>query len=877
MKSLDIRKQFLDFFKSKEHLIVSSSPMVVKNDPTLMFTNAGMNQFKDIFLGNAKPKAKRVANTQKCLRVSGKHNDLEEVGIDTYHHTMFEMLGNWSFGDYFKKEAIEWSWELLTEVYGIDKDRLYVTVFGGDKLDNTEMDNEAYNIWKEIIPEDRIILGSKKDNFWEMGDMGPCGPCSEVHVDIRDKDVMQKISGKELVNTDNPEVIEIWNLVFIQYERIANGSLKNLPSKHIDTGMGFERLAMVLQKKKSNYDTDIFQPLIKRIAMIACVNYGDDYKKDVAMRVISDHLRAVAFAIADGEIPSNNKAGYVIRRILRRAVRYAYTFLDIREPIIYNLVDVLIANMGDTFPELTQRKDLIEKIIFEEEASFLRTLESGLKRIEQIINELNEEKTVSGKKAFELYDTFGFPIDLTRLILKEKNLEVNEEEFNIELQKQKQRSKDDASIDSEDWIIVNSNESETDFVGYDFTEIEANIIKYRKVKNKDGVFYQLVFSKTPFYGESGGQVGDRGIMLSEGEDKIEIFDTKKENNLIVHFIKSLPTELNKTFKLVVNIEKRQLTEANHSATHLLHSALRMVLGTHVQQKGSLVNDEHLRFDFSHFSKLTDEEIAKVEEIVNTKIRENICIDEKRNMHYEEAVKDGATALFGEKYGDYVRVITFDKEYSVELCGGTHVRATGNIGFFKIISETAIAAGIRRITAISSSNAEKYINDNLKTLDSIRELFQNPKDVLKSIINIIDQNNQLTKQLDLFKQEKIKNYANTLLDKVKKHNDINYIIENIEVESIDSLKDIAYSLKSKTDKLFCVLTCENENKASLVIIISEELVILHKLNASTLVKELAKEINGGGGGQAYFATAGGKKPEGINNLLNKAKEFVYNIK
>ncbi|MFO8066491.1 MAG: alanine--tRNA ligase, partial [Bacteroidales bacterium] len=792
MQSKNIRQIFLDFFKSKDHVIVPSAPMVVKNDPTLMFTNAGMNQFKDYFLGNSPVKDKRIADTQKCLRVSGKHNDLEEVGHDTYHHTMFEMLGNWSFGDYFKKEAIEWAWELLTEVYEIDKDRIYVSVFGGDKIDGLEPDNEAYNFWKDIVPEDRILYGSKKDNFWEMGDTGPCGPCSEIHVDIRDDKERKEISGAELVNKDNPLVIEIWNLVFIEFNRLADASLKPLPNKHVDTGMGFERLCMILQGKKSNYDTDVFQPLIQELSKLSGKIYGKDEKADIAMRVIADHLRAIAFAIADGELPSNNKAGYVIRRILRRAVRYGYTFLGFKEPFVNKLVKNLVDQMGQQFPELPAQQGLIEKVITEEENSFLKTLETGILKFDKYVETTKKENLVDGKFAFELFDTYGFPIDLTCLMAKEKDLKVDMDGFKKAMEEQKNRSRSAATMDVDDWIVLSDYNEDTVFLGYESLEAEVKPVKYRKVKSKGKEYFQIVLDRTPFYAESGGQAGDRGFLLF-GEEKINVLDTQKENNLTVHITQKIPSSWDKA-KAVVNEEKRILTENNHSATHLLHSALRKVLGDHVQQKGSLVNDTRLRFDFSHFSKMSDEEVKKVEEIVNDKIRENISVDEHRDLAMDEAKKMGAISLFGEKYGDTVRVINFDKDFSSELCGGTHVNSTGRIGLFKIVSEGAIAAGIRRIEAITGKYAEQYVNEKINELEKVKNSLKNPKDIVKAVEDMSEELDATKKQVEKLQKEKMKNVADGLIDKIQNINGINYLSEKLPINS-QQAKDLVFQMKS----------------------------------------------------------------------------------
>ncbi|MDP4266670.1 MAG: alanine--tRNA ligase, partial [Bacteroidota bacterium] len=832
MDSITVRKNFLDFFKSKNHLIVPSAPMVIKNDPTLMFTNAGMNQFKDIFLGNSAPKNSRIADSQKCLRVSGKHNDLEEVGVDTYHHTMFEMLGNWSFGDYFKKEAIKWGWELLTEVYKIDKSRLYVTVFGGDKSDKLDKDDEAYNFWKELISEDRILFGSKKDNFWEMGETGPCGPCSEIHADIRDDDERKKIDGKTLVNTGHPQVIEIWNLVFIQFNRHTDGSLNPLPAKHVDTGMGFERLCMVLQNKKSNYDTDVFQPIICGISDLSGKKYGDDIKTDIALRVIADHLRAISFAIADGQLPSNNKAGYVIRRILRRAVRYGFTYLNLKNPFIFKLVPILVNQMGDYFPELISQKELIQKVILEEENAFIRTIESGLKRIDQIIDECKTERIVSGKKVFELYDTYGFPVDLTQLILKENNLELDEKGFEDEMKVQKERSRKAAAVDTDDWVIL-KNIDETEFVGYDLISTDVEILKYRKVKQKDKTYFQLMFDRTPFYAESGGQVGDKGFIESDGE-RIDVTDTRKENNLIVHIVEKLPSDPSKSFTATVDVDKRFLTANNHSATHLLQAALRRIVGQHIEQKGSYVNDEYLRFDFSHFVKLTKDEIANVEELVNNKIRENIKLDEKRNIPYLEAINSGATALFGEKYGEFVRMITFDPEYSIELCGGTHVKYTGNIGLFKIISESAIAAGVRRITAITGPEALKFYNDNLNKVERIKETLKNPKDVVSAVSQLVENNNELQKKLEKMVEEKANILKQQLISKVRVVNGINMIAEIIDLDSADAVKNLIFQMHNEfTDNAVIVLGGVVYTKPSLSVMISQEIIKSKNLNAGNI--------------------------------------------
>jgi alanyl-tRNA synthetase len=870
MKLHEIRKHFFDFFESKEHKIVPSAPMVVKNDPTLMFTNAGMNQFKDFFLGNAIAKDKRVANTQKCLRVSGKHNDLEEVGVDTYHHTMFEMMGNWSFGDYFKEEAISWAWELLTEVYKIPKDQLYVTVFEGDEKDNVPKDEESYAIWKRFIAEDRILLASKKDNFWEMGDTGPCGPCTEIHVDIRSAEDRAKIPGKELVNNDHPQVVEIWNNVFMQFNRKADGSLEPLPATHVDTGMGLERLAMALQGKMSNYDTDLFQTLIQHVAQLSGVKYGEKEETDIALRVIADHIRAIAFSIADGQLPSNTGAGYVIRRILRRAVRYGYQTLGLKEPFMAGLSVVLGKTMGDAFPELIKQKDIIEKVIFEEETSFFRTLEQGLKRMDNLISDAKKKnvQVLNGSAIFELYDTFGFPVDLTSLIARENDLSIDEEGFNKELNQQKERSRAATSIETEDWVYVNED-VETQFLGYDSTESEVELVRYRKVSQKQKSFYQLVFNQTPFYPEGGGQVGDSGILLA-GDSKITIFDTKKENGLIIHLTDSLPNDLNAEFKVILDVKKRALTTSNHSATHLLHHALRTVLGTHVEQKGSLVNSTNLRFDFSHFSKVTDEELAQIEKLVKEAIKNNITLNEFRNIPIAEAEAAGAMMLFGEKYGDSVRMIQFGD--SKELCGGTHVPSTGTIGLFKITSEGAVAAGIRRIEAITNETAEIYFEEKAQKLDRIAEIFKNPKDLEASISDILEKNQALSKQIEVFQKEKAKLVKAELKQKIEKYDTINLLSEKINLDAA-SIKDILFQLKGEIDNFVGIIGGVEGDKCSLSIILSDNLVNEKSLDAGKIIREISKHINGGGGGQAFFANAGGKNPNGIETALDAFKGML----
>ena len=869
MNSEEIRSKFLDFFKTKSHLIVPSSPMVLKDDPTLMFTNSGMAPFKEFFLGNSVPKNNRISDTQKCLRVSGKHNDLEEVGYDTYHHTMFEMLGNWSFGDYFKKETISWAWELLTEVYGIPKENLYVTVFeGSNDQDKLPIDQEAYDLWKQIVPEDRILMGNKKDNFWEMGDQGPCGPCSEIHVDIRPEEEKRKIDGKSLVNKDHPQVIEIWNLVFMQYNRKANGHLEELPSKHIDTGMGFERLCMVLQHVTSNYDTDIFTPMIREIEAISNVKYGHDEKVDIAIRVIVDHVRAVAFSIADGQLPSNTGAGYVIRRILRRAVRYGFTFLDKKEAFIYRLVDVLSEKMGKAFPELKEQKQLIENVIKEEEASFLRTLDQGLVLLNRII-ETTSSDVISGKKAFELYDTYGFPVDLTSLILREKGLTLNEAEFESEMTKQKERSRSASESSTDDWINL-LDDDEQEFVGYDILETKVKITRYRKIfSKKEGEQYQLVFNLTPFYPEGGGQVGDKGYLEDSNGDIVYILDTKKENNVIIHFTKNLPKNLNESFKATVDEKQRQRTAANHTATHLLHQALREVLGTHVTQKGSAVHSKYLRFDFSHFSKLTDEELKDVENFVNARIEGKLPLEEKRNIPKEEAIAEGAMSLFGEKYGDTVRSIRFGQ--SIELCGGTHVQNTGDIWHFKIKSEGAVASGIRRIEAITMDATKNYYSENNRVFLEMKRMLNNAQDPVKTLQSIQSENTSLKKQLEQLLKDKAKNLKSDLKNQLEQINGIQFLATQVELDA-NGIKNLAFELGGEFNNLFLLFGASVNGKAILTCYISKELVS-EKLNAGTIVRELGKYIQGGGGGQAFFATAGGKNPEGISEALSKAKKYL----
>ena len=864
MKSIAIRQQFLDFFESKNHHTVPSAPMVLKDDPTLMFTNAGMNQFKDYFLGNSKPKHLRVCDTQKCLRVSGKHNDLEEVGYDTYHHTMFEMLGNWSFGDYFKKEAIEWAWELLTEVYQIDKDSLYVSVFEGSTEDKLERDSEAFDIWSKLIDTNRIIDGNKKDNFWEMGNVGPCGPCSEIHVDIRSDEDRKKVDGRTLVNADHPQVIEVWNLVFMQYNRKSDGSLEKLPQTHVDTGMGFERLCMVLQGVQSNYDTDVFQPLIQKIAHLSNKAYGNNEKEDIAMRVIADHLRAVSFSIADGQLPANTGAGYVIRRILRRAVRYAFTFLDAKEPFMYQLVDILVQNMGGQFEELNSQCDLIKKVIQEEEHSFLKTLDKGIARFESLNK---DNKTLSGKDAFELYDTYGFPIDLTQLLAQEIDCQVNIDEFKSFLEEQKNRSRQASALETEDWV-VNYEDEEEEFVGYDQTESIVKIVRYRKVKQKGDEFYQLVFNLTPFYPEGGGQVGDTG-MLSNEKEEIEIIDTKKENNLIVHFCTEIPQNTSVNFVAKVDVDKRNDTAKNHTATHLLHQCLREVLGEHVSQKGSLVNADYLRFDFSHFSKVSSEELKLIEDKVNQKIRQNLVLEEHRNIPIEKAQDMGAMALFGEKYGDVVRVIKFGT--SAELCGGIHVPSTSHIALFKIISESAVASGIRRIEAISADKAMAFYEDKLNAMNQLGALLKT-QDVMKSVSHLIEENQQLNKKIAQLNMLKAGDLKGDLLKEIENVNGVEFIAKAIDLDA-KAIKNLAFDLTKSNDNLLLVLASKADGKVTLTIALSEKLSQAKGLHAGKIVRELAQEIKGGGGGQAFFATAGGKDASGIPVVLEKAKNYL----
>ena len=881
MKSQDIRKQFLQFFESKGHLIVPSAPIVLKDDPTLMFNNSGMAQFKEFFLGNGTPKCPRIADTQKCLRVSGKHNDLEDVGFDTYHHTMFEMLGNWSFGDYFKKEAINWAWELLTEVYKIPKENLYVSVFEGNPEENVPFDQEAWDIWKTLIDEDRIILGNKKDNFWEMGDQGPCGPCSEIHVDIRSAEEKAKVSGKSLVNNDHPQVVEIWNNVFMEFNRKADGSLEKLPAQHVDTGMGFERLCMALQGKTSNYDTDVFTPLIEKVEQITGFKYTqnsvtqstvevseEQNKTNIAIRVIVDHVRAVAFAIADGQLPSNTGAGYVIRRILRRAIRYGFTFLDTKEAFIYQLVEVLADQMGEFFPEIKSQQQLVTNVIREEEASFLRTLDQGLQLLDNVVVKTKGSE-VSGEKAFELYDTFGFPKDLTALILKEKGMSFNESEFDASMKAQKDRSRAASEVSTEDWKVLIPGNVET-FVGYDQTENEVKITRIRKVDSKkDGILYQIVLDNTPFYPEGGGQVGDKGTLVSANET-IDIIDTKKENNLILHFAKQLPENIEASFVAKVNTDLLTSTSKNHSATHLMHLGLRTILGTHVEQKGSLVNPNHLRFDFSHFAKVTDEEIRQVEDFVNQRIEEQLKLNEHRSIPIQVAMAQGAMALFGEKYGDNVRMIEFGD--SKELCGGIHVKNTGEIWHFKILSEGAVAAGIRRIEAITGDAVKAYFTNQENTLNTMLHVLRNPQDGLKAVTSLQDENLRLRNQIEKLLKEKAKGLKGELASRLQDINGIKFLATQVDLNP-EGAKDLAYELGTLGTNLFLVIATAEDDKPTLSCYISKELVADKNLNAGTVVRELGKYIQGGGGGQPFFATAGGKNVAGIKEALEKAVDYI----
>ncbi len=872
MTSAQIRQQFLDFFQSKGHTIVPSAPIVLKDDPTLLFTNAGMNQFKDYFLGNKKAPYNRAADTQKCLRVSGKHNDLEEVGVDTYHHTMFEMLGNWSFGDYFKKEAIEWSWQLLTEVYKLDKDKLYVTIFEGDEKEGLPKDEEAYTEWKKYVAEDRILLGNKKDNFWEMGDTGPCGPCTEIHVDCRSEEERKQVAGSTLVNNDHPQVIEIWNNVFIQFNRKKDGSLEPLPAQHVDTGMGFERLVRVIQDKQSNYDTDVFTGTISEICKIVNKEYkATDDKESIAFRVIADHIRAISFCIADGQLPSNTGAGYVIRRILRRAVRYYYSYLEYKQPMLHQLLPLIALQFETVFPELNQQQDFVSRVIKEEEEAFLRTLDKGLKKIDEAMIQSKETKIINGAVAFELLDTFGFPIDLTRLIAAENNLTVDEIGFENEMQQQKNRSRAATTLETEDWITLIENTSNK-FVGYDFLETDSNIIKYRKVTAKGKEQYQLILDTTPFYAESGGQVGDTGT-LQFGEEIIEVTNTKKENDLIIHFTDTLPAAINTIVTAKVNAVRRKSISVNHSVTHLMHAALRNVLGKHVAQKGSLVNADYLRFDFSHFAKVTNEEIAAVEKLVNEKIRENIPVVIK-SMHKDEAVALGAMALFGEKYGDVVRVVIMDPNYSLELCGGTHVGSTGELGIFKIQHESAVAAGVRRIEAVCGAAAESYINEQFVALNEIRSLLKNSKDINKSIENLLAENNTMSKRVEGLEARQLVGIRYELLQKDEIINNVTFVGEVIEVSNADALKKLCTDLKNHLHDHLVVLCSNIDGKAFVAIGISDTVVNAKGLDAAKIIKEqVASLIKGGGGGQKNLGTAGGQDVGNFKELIAKVKSLL----
>ena len=863
MTSKEIRESYKSFFASKGHQIVPSAPMVVKGDPTLMFTNAGMNQFKDIILGHAEIKYPRVADSQKCLRVSGKHNDLEEVGHDTYHHTMFEMLGNWSFGDYFKKEAIEWAWEFLTEVLKVDKSRLYVTVFEGAEDEGLHRDEEAAGYWAQYLPQERILNGNKHDNFWEMGDQGPCGPCSEIHIDIRSEEERKAVDGLTLVNQGHPQVIEIWNLVFMQFNRKADGSLDSLPNHVIDTGMGFERLCMAIQGKTSNYDTDVFTPIIQAISTLTGVNYGADAKSDVAMRVIADHIRTIAFAITDGQLPSNAKAGYVIRRILRRAVRYGYTFLGRRDAFMYSLIPALIDSMGDAYPELIKGKDLIQRVIKEEEESFLRTLETGIRLLEKKIEELGSNKTLSGDDAFVLYDTYGFPLDLTALILSEHGCSLDEEGFNVAMEAQRARARNAAALDTEDWVIL--REGETTFLGYDYTECDTEILRYRKVKQKNKEYYQVVLSSTPFYAEMGGQVGDSGY-LTDGTAKYEVFDTKRENNLPVHLMTKIPEDASCELTAVINVEKRHAAEANHTATHLLHEALREILGTHVEQKGSFVSPDVLRFDFSHFSKVEPSDLRKVEQLVNERIRENFPREEFRNVPIAEAQAMGAMALFGEKYGEEVRVLKYGT--SIELCGGTHVPATGRIGFFRIISESSVAAGVRRIEAVTGAGAEKMLYQVEDLLKEVKELFNNNPQIITAIKKTIEENAELAQQVQAALKEKVASVKQHLLSQREELGGVRIfkVQQNVSAELI---KDLAFQIAGELTESFIFVGATDEGgKPNLTLMLSRDLVESKGWNASNILRSAAKHIQGGGGGQPHFATAGGKRVEGLDEAVQQ---------
>ena len=872
MNSNEVRNKFLDFFEKKNHKIGKSSPIVSKNDPSLMFINSGMAPFKDYFLNQENPKNKRIANSQKCLRVSGKHNDLAEVGHDTYHHTFFEMLGNWSFGDYFKEEAIKWSWELLTKEYGINPNDLYVTIFEGSKEDGVSEDSEAFGFWSKIIEKDRILLCGKDDNFWEMGEQGPCGPCSEIHVDLRDESEKKKISAQSLINKDNPLVVELWNLVFIQYNRKANGKLEDLPKKHIDTGMGLERLCMVLQNVKSNYDTDIFKSIIKEIEQITEINYGENDQSDIAMRVISDHLRAVSFSIADGQLPSNTGAGYVIRRILRRAIRYSFTFLKIKEPMLYKLFGSLVLKMGDFYPELEDQRILIENVIKEEESSFLRTLDQGLILLDQIISSSNN-KLISGKKAFELYDTYGFPVDLTSLILEEKGFKLDIASFNIELEKQKERSRKAGEISFDDWMVL-IDDPVQEFIGYDSLEANVKIVKYRKVKSKkDGVIFQLVFNLTPFYAESGGQVGDIGFIESNDGDVVHIHDTIKEGNLSIHLAKNLPKKLDLIFRAVVDKQNRFRIQCNHTATHLLHQALRDILGNHVEQKGSKVSSENFRFDFSHFSKLDQNDLIEVENFVNSRIENSIKLVENRNVPLKKAQNDGAIGLFGEKYGDTVRTIKFGASY--ELCGGTHVNNTSELWQFKILSEGAIASGVRRIEAITNESVKKYYNSKINEYDKIKDLLKNPKSLFDTINSLSSENSKLKKEIESLNNEKVLVVKNKILGEIESIAGININTSFIDLKP-SKIKDLCFSIGSQVENLFLIIISKDLNKVYCSCYISKNLVSEKNLNASEIISKLSEHINARGGGQAFYATCAGDNIAGVEKLNSEAKDLQIQL-
>ena len=869
MKSSEIRKLFLDFFERKNHTLVDSSPMIVRDDPTLMFVNAGMNQFKDYFLGTRNPKSKRIANFQKCLRVSGKHNDLEEVGIDTYHHTFFEMLGNWSFGDYFKKDAIEWAWKLLTDIYQIDKDKLYVTIFEGDKTQKLEVDNESFEIWSQIIDKNRIFLGSKSENFWEMGNQGPCGPCSEIHIDLRPDKDRQKVPAESLINKDHPQVIELWNLVFIQYNRMSNGRLEDLPEKHVDTGLGFERLSMVLQKKTSNYDTDIFQPIIKEIEILTGNDYGIDLEIDKAIRVVADHLRAVFFAVADGQLPSNTGAGYVIRRILRRAVRYGYSFLNQKSPFIFRLVDVLYNQMKNVYPGLESKRNLIHNVVKEEENSFLKTLDQGLLLLDSMISK-NADRKIEGSKVFQLYDTFGFPKDLTALILSEKGFSYDEEGFEKSMKKQKEISKKAAFSSKGDWVIVHQDDLE-EFVGYDHLTTNVKIARYRKTSSlKEGDMFQLVFNLTPFYPEGGGQVGDKGYLESQNGDLIYIIDTKKENNLIVHYCNSLPNKIDVTFKAVVDKKQRLRASCNHTATHLLHQALREILGNHVEQKGSMVNSRGLRFDFSHFSKISKDQIIQIEDFVNSRIKENILLEENRNTLMEKALAEGAIALFGEKYGDTVRTVRFGK--SIELCGGTHVESTSQIWHFKITSESATAAGVRRLEAITGDSCKIFFEEQSNDLEKIKQLIKSPQNVVMSVENLQHEINNLKNEIKNLSEAHLKSLKLELMDKVKECNGVNLLSEKLSLNP-KLLKPLAFDLGKSIKNLFMLIAVVDGSKAILVCYIDKGLVEKKGYDARKIVNRISKYINGTGGGQNFYSTAGGDNLSGIDKAISSFNKLI----